>query len=272
MDANILLHYITGIDTLTRLTNPNLSIEPHRLAAFEQALARRLKGEPVHRIIGQREFYGLPLIISDDTLVPRPDTETLVDMTAPFVAERINDNGTCNILDLGTGTGAIALALLSVAPKATAVGVDVSEKALKIAQLNAKNLDLDDRFIPLQSDWFENVRGQFDLIVSNPPYIAHNVIATLDTDVRDFDPHLALDGGVDGLNAYALIAARAHQYLRSNGRIGVEVGYDQSKPVIALFEAAGFHHIMTLKDISDHERALFFALNQKMTPKGLASG
>ncbi|MEN0000252.1 MAG: peptide chain release factor N(5)-glutamine methyltransferase [Pseudomonadota bacterium] len=258
LDTNILLEHLAGVSALVRLTDPMTPINFARVNAFNAALARRLKGEPVHRIIGQREFYGIPFSISPDTLVPRPDSETLIDLAGPHVEEIARNTGHCRILDLGTGTGILALTLLTLSPDATAIGVDISEPALQVARKNARVLGLAGRFGTVQSNWFEDVSGKFDVIISNPPYIARHAIAGLARDVRDFDPHLALDGGVDGLNAYAVIASRAMGFLKANGMVVVEVGFDQAASVRAIFEAAGFRTQNIAKDFAGLDRAILF--------------
>ena len=193
-------------------------------------MARRIAREPVHRIIGEREFYGLPLHLTAATLVPRPDTETLVDLALPFVKETAARTGACRILDIGTGSGAIALALLSAVPQAIATGTDISAEACMVAETNARALGFADRFTAIRSNWFDAVSGEYDLIVSNPPYIATDEIADLDADVRDYDPLAALDGGEDGLDAYRVLARRSAPFLAENGAIAVEIGHDQKPP------------------------------------------
>ncbi|MEL6920704.1 MAG: peptide chain release factor N(5)-glutamine methyltransferase [Pseudomonadota bacterium] len=258
LDTNILLEHLAGITTLTRLTDPMTPVAMARVSAFQSALERRMKGEPVHRIIGQREFYGIPFSLSPDTLVPRPDSETLIDMVGPIVEHQASQSGHCRVLDLGTGSGILALTLLTLAQNATATGVDISPGALKVAQQNARVLGLAGRFTGLQSNWFESVTGEFDVIISNPPYIARHEIAGLEADVRDHEPHLALDGGVDGLNAYAVIASRALSFLKPNGVIAVEIGSDQAASVCAIFEAAGFKTDHVAKDLGGRDRAIMF--------------
>ena len=190
--------------------------------------------------------------------MPRPDTETLVDLVLPFVKDTVRQTGTCRILDLGTGTGAIALALLATVPGTVAIGSDISEEALDAAEQNAAALHLQDRFAPVRSDWFEAIAGEFDLILSNPPYIRSGDIAGLDTDVRDYDPLAALDGGADGLAAYRILAEQAPAYMSGRGALAVEIGHDQKEDVTILFEDLGFRRIGIRKDYSGHDRALFF--------------
>jgi len=258
LDATLLVEHTTGMTALDRLTGPERPLSPRQHQALRTAVARRMNHEPVHRIIGWREFYGLPLSLNGHTLVPRPDTEALVDLVIPFVRRRVETNGKCRVLDLGTGSGAIALAIVNQVPGATAVGSDISLDALDMARRNAQALGLSDRFQPLHSNWFSDVRGRFDLIVSNPPYIPTATIPTLDPDVRDHDPLAALDGGTDGLNAYGTIAARALPHLADGGRIAVEIGKGQRAAVAGLFAAAGLQVDASARDLGGVERAVLF--------------
>ncbi|MAS07801.1 MAG: protein-(glutamine-N5) methyltransferase, release factor-specific [Ahrensia sp.] len=258
LDTSLLLEHATGFTVLSRITEAGRIVPPRLIERFEECLTRRLRREPVHRIIGEREFYGLPLKLNASTLVPRPDTETLVDLVLPFVKDTVRQTGTCRILDLGTGTGAIALALLATVPGTVAIGSDISEEALDAAEQNADALHLEDRFAPVRSDWFAAIAGEFDLILSNPPYIRSGDIASLDTDVRDYDPLAALDGGEDGLAAYRILAEQAPAYLSGRGALAVEIGHDQKEDVTILFEDLGFRRIGIRKDYSGHDRALFF--------------
>jgi release factor glutamine methyltransferase len=220
--------------------------------------ARRIAGEPVHRILGRRAFYGLELALSADTLEPRPDTEILVDALRPLVEATISRTGRCRILDLGTGTGAIALSLLLLYPEAEATGSDIAEGALETALRNAGAAMLSDRFSSVRSDWFEQIGGEFDIIASNPPYIRSKEIESLDEEVRAHDPRRALDGGHDGLDAYRAIAAGTGGHLASKGRVGLEIGYDQREQVTALFAAAGFDLLEVRRDLAGLDRVLVF--------------
>lgn len=261
LDASLLLEAATGTSALQRITHPDSEISEIGWSTLATYINRRANNEPLHRITGSREFYGLSLRLNKSTLVPRPDTEILVDTVLPFVKQCCHDKNECAILDLGTGSGAIALALLNEEPIARATGTDISLEALTIAKENAAIHSLEERYATLQSNWFENVTGQFDLIVSNPPYIASKVIETLDNEVRNFDPAVALDGGDDGLDAYKVIANQSLSFLNNDGRIAVEIGFDQKKSVAALFESAGLSLIEAVDDLSGHNRVLFFALS-----------
>lgn len=258
LDARLIVEHVTGTDRTDAAARPEREIPAPAAAAVRAALVRRLGGEPVHRIIGRRGFYGLDLELSPATLEPRPDTEALVDRLVPRLARIARERGTCRILDLGTGTGAIALALLSQVPEAVALGVDVDRRAVETALRNATANGLSGRFEGRVSDWFSNVSGKFHAIVSNPPYIETKDMAELPPEVRLFDPPRALDGGVDGLEAYRAIAAGAAGFLEPDGLIGVEIGHRQREAAAAVFTAAGFALAEAAKDLAGRDRVLIF--------------
>ena len=211
-DARLIVSHVAGLRLLDLVTSPRQLVgDDVKVKALELA-DRRARGESIHRILGHREFYDLDLIISKETLEPRPDTEILVDALLPYM-EKLSSGRSLRILDLGTGTGAICLAMLSNSQNTTGVGVDISENALETATLNAEKNGLATRFTGCHSDWFSAVEGEFDVIVSNPPYIRSDVINTLDVVVKSFDPPRALDGGMDGLEPYRVIAGQAGEYL-----------------------------------------------------------
>lgn len=257
-DARLLVEDITGTTRSEAITDPDRLIDAAMLTAVDATLSRRISGEPVHRILGYREFHGLRFYLSAETLEPRPDTETLVDATVPLLAEIGERKGTCSILDLGTGTGAIALALLAAVPRARALGVDISEDALDTAARNARGLGLSERFTALRSNWFEGISGQFDAIVSNPPYIRSAEIETLQKEVRNFDPLRALDGGADGLDAYRTIARESARHLETGGFVAVEIGSSQKAEVTDIFVDAGFLMKTALRDLAGNDRVLMF--------------
>lgn len=256
LDARLLVEHVTGTTRIDLLRAPGRPIEPEAIAALEAALARRVAGEPVHRILGWREFYGRRFALSPETLEPRPDTETLVDLVLPLLRRLPAPR----ILDLGTGTGILALTLLAELPGARAVGADIAPGALATASENAEALGLAGRFETRLSDWFEKIDGRYDAILSNPPYIEADIIETLAREVRDFDPRAALDGGADGLDAYRRIAIGAPAFLAPGGIVGVEIGHGQKDAAIALFDAAGLAPRAFGTDLAGHDRALIFAL------------
>ena len=226
-----------------------------RAGHLEEWLARRLAHEPVSRIAGEREFYGLPLRLNAATLDPRPDTETLVE--AVLAEARGGRFGASpRILDLGTGTGAILLALLSVLPEASGLGIDIAAEAVEAARENAAWLGLARRAEFRVGDLFEGLSGPFGIIVSNPPYIPSGDIPALDAEVRLHDPLRALDGGVDGLDFYRQIAREASRFLDAGGLLAVEVGVGQAEDVAALFVASGLVPGPIRRDLSGIERVV----------------
>ncbi|PKA42651.1 peptide chain release factor N(5)-glutamine methyltransferase [Rhizobium sullae] len=260
-DARLLVAGLLKLSPTEMLSRSNEPLAADKEALIQAAVERRLAHEPVHRILGEREFYGLPLSLSAETLEPRPDTEILVDAVLPYLRTLAKTEEHLHILDLGTGTGAICLALLRECPEASGIGSDVSVDALRTAESNAARNGLKERFETVQSSWFQNIHGTFHAIVSNPPYIASNVIDNLAPEVTKFDPAAALDGGPDGLDAYKAIAKDAARFVQPNGVIGLEIGYDQRNDVTAVFEAAGFRCVESVKDYGQNDRVLVFALS-----------
>ena len=256
LDARLLLEWVTGADRLAVLTSPERNIDAFESAKLLDALKRRLGGEPVHRIIGRRGFYGLEFELSPETLEPRPDTECLIELVLKNLRGR--EDEALSLLDLGTGTGIIVVSLLSNLPNARGAATDISSGALEMCRRNAEANGVLARLTCVQSDWFEAVDGRFDLIVSNPPYIAADVIGRLSREVREFDPARALDGGADGLDAYRALAAGAGAHLADNGIIALEIGHDQRNVVCRIFEAAGFDLREAAKDLGGRDRAVLF--------------
>ena len=257
LDARLLLEWVMGADRLSVLSNPQRVLNADELSRLSDALARRIYHEPVHRIIGNRDFYGLKFELSTETLEPRSDTECLVDLVLEHLVTR--QNQPLHILDLGTGTGIIAISLLSQLSSASAVAVDISADALATTLKNGTINDVASRLTCLESNWFEAVRGRFDLIVSNPPYIASTDISGLSKEVRNHDPRVALDGGEDGLSAYRVLAKKAVGYLNAKGLVAVEIGFDQIDRVAELFAANGFVLIKAAKDLAGRDRAMIFS-------------
>jgi release factor glutamine methyltransferase len=261
-EVRILAEEAFGLATAQIITAGEEAADPAALHRLEHMIERRLAHEPVYRIIGRREFYGLELELSPKTLEPRPDTETLVDAVRETVLKICRERGACRILDLGTGTGAIALALLSLAEEAEAVATDIAPGALVMARRNAASLGLSKRLHTIESDWFSNVTGRFDVIVSNPPYIRRTVIRTLAPEVRLFDPARALDGGEDGLDAYRRIAEGAAPHLAGDGIVAVEIGFDQKIDVQDVFGSNGFEIVGHALDLAGRDRVLLFRLGR----------
>lgn len=232
LDARLLLEAATGLDHSGFLLRRDERATAEQEAAFASFVERRLKREPVGRILGHRDFWTLELELSPATLEPRPDTERLVEGVLDLVEDR---QAPLNIVDLGTGTGCILLALLSELPNATGLGLDRSEEAARTARRNGTLNRLGDRARFVVGDWTAALApGGFDIIVSNPPYIPSADLAGLDPEVRLFDPQAALDGGPDGLEPYRLLAAAAPSLLRPQGIVGFEVGIGQARQVAAM--------------------------------------
>ena len=208
-----------------------------RLLAF---LQERKKRVPVARILGEWEFWSLPFTLSPATLIPRPDSETVVAAALINLGERRHDSEGLRVLDLGTGSGCLLVALLHELPKARGLGVDLSPEALDIAAINARRNHVADRASFMQSDWHHAINGVFDLIVSNPPYIADRVLTRLEPEVLYHDPHLALSGGHDGFDAYRVILSGLDRILASDGVAVLEMGSDQSESLAKLAREAGF--------------------------------
>ncbi|MDW9897925.1 peptide chain release factor N(5)-glutamine methyltransferase [Sinorhizobium meliloti] len=258
LDARHLISGLLDLALAALLTRGREPISDEDAARIRAAVERRAAHEPVYRILGEREFFGLKLKLSKETLEPRPDTEILVDCLIPHARRIASSKGSCRIVDLGTGTGAICLSLLAAVLDARGLGTDISEEALATALENARRNGLAERFGTVRSKWFEAVDGRFDIIVSNPPYIRSNVIPELEPEVRYHDPVAALDGGEDGLDAYRAIASHAGRHLETDGVIGLEIGFDQKRAVTALFEAQGFRLLSAAKDLGGNDRVLMF--------------
>lgn len=232
-----------------RLAEP-ISDEVQR--QFQDAIEARATFRPVSQIIGKRLFFDLEFIVTGDVLDPRPETEVLVAaaLERPFL----------RCLDLGTGSGCILLSLLAAAPYATGVGLDQSKAALHIARANAETLDLDERAEFIASDWFASAEGQFDLIVSNPPYISGPEFAALSRDVARFEPKGALTPGPEGLEAYRKIAEGIATHLKPGGRAYFEIGPTQAEEVVAIFQEAGLRHLETRADLDNRPRCVIFQM------------
>jgi release factor glutamine methyltransferase len=255
LDSRILIGHALGLDHAALAAAATRRLGADEENAIAALASRRLTGEPVARILGYKEFWSLPLRVDAATLVPRPETETVVEAALAAIDAGGPRSRNLRIADLGTGSGALILALLSELPNGFGIGTDASTKALMVARDNARRLALSRaRFIAC--NMAAALRGPFDAIVSNPPYIASGDIASLAPDVRDFDPHLALDGGTDGLHFYRAIAAAAPTLLAPGGVLVVELGIGQAEPVAHLFAAAGLAPSPPYPDLNGTPRAL----------------
>ncbi len=256
LDARLLAEHAFKLNSLELATNENQQVTEQQLMRLEELAKRRLNGEPVARILGKKEFYGLEFKLNKKTLVPRPESELLVDICL----EQIGENQNLKLLELGVGSGCIIISILANNDNLVGLGTDISQEALEIAKSNARFHNVLERIRFLRGNWFErlNTNKKFDVIISNPPYIETKEIATLAKEVKDFDPVLALDGGEDGLEPYRIIARNAKNYLNDNGFVIVEFGIGQEGEIIEMFLGEGFTLFEQKLDLSGIARALVF--------------
>ena len=247
LDAEVLLAKVLGTTRVALYTGFDKPLHEKELAAYRELIRRRLAGEPVAYLVGEQEFWSLPLAVDSRVLVPRRDTETLVEAALRLAP------GARRLADIGTGSGAIVLALLKELPEATAIAVDASEDALAVARGNAERHGLAGRVTFVRGDLTAPLEGGFDLVVSNPPYVPRGDLAGLAPEVRR-EPRAALDGGPDGLDLLRRLIPAARAKLAPGGRLLVEHGFDQGPAVRALFEAAGYARVETVRDLAGHER------------------
>ena len=258
LDARLLVMAAAGLCHETLIAVPDRALSGDEARRLEDLAARRLAREPVSRIIGEREFYGRAMSIAPASLDPRPDTETLVECALSFAA---TTKAPLDILDLGTGSGAILVTLLAELPHARGTGTDISAAALEVAHANALHHGVAGRAQFICADWCRGVDGRFDLIVANPPYIASRDLVRLEPEVRDHDPHLALDGGPDGLDAYRAIAATAAPLIAPGGLLALEIGAGQEYAVAAVFSGHRWGPASAgavWRDLAGHPRVLAF--------------
>ena len=255
-DARVLIGYALHLDRARLIAQSDRILEAREVTVISALATRRLRREPVSRIVGQKEFWSLPISVTPDVLVPRPETETVVEAALDFVIRSGLRLEKLRVLDIGTGSGALLLAMLNELKNAVGTGTDVSSAALDVARANAARCRLDSRCNFVVCDIATGVEGPFDLVVSNPPYIAHDEIETLAPEVRDYDPQVALDGGQDGLDAYRSIAGDAKRILAPGGRLFVELGAGQNEEVRSLFTKAGLSPGIPRKDLAGIPRVL----------------
>jgi release factor glutamine methyltransferase len=248
-DARYVIEKRAGLSHADMIANPGQEIDETAIIAD---LEQYKRGIPLSRIYEEREFWGMNFRLSPATLDPRPDTETLIEA----VVNRYKGNPPARILDLGTGTGCILIALLSEFPQATGVGIDLSEEAVETAKYNAQQNHVATRAEFLQGNWTESINESFDLVVSNPPYIARKEIQNLDESVKNHDPILALRGGEDGLQAYKEIFSQLFYTLKPGGRAFFEIGFDQEESTTRLSEESRFLVTSVYTDLAGHVRVL----------------
>ena len=253
LDTKVLLANALGC-SVDRITIDELiEISNSQMKVIDKSIDRRIRGEPVSRIIGKREFWSLDFKITRATLDPRHETETLIDVILNYIHLAKNN---LSILDLGTGSGCILLSLLSELKCASGVGLDISYDAIKVAKFNCEALGLSDRAQFIVSDWFGSINSKFDILVSNPPYVKVNDFSNLQVEVKSFDPKIALIGGSDGLEAYRVITSGAKKLLKKDGVIVLEIGFNQKKLVEDLLFAQGFNKITCHNDLSGNFRCI----------------
>lgn len=250
IDARVLMAHALGVSSANLLLQAHDGIKDDELERFMQLIQSRSVFQPVSQIIGRREFWGREFNVTSDVLDPRPETESIIDLV-------LNNNFTPKrILDLGTGSGILAITLAAEIPTANVFATDISDAALSIAKDNAHKHGVHDRIQFMKSDWFECVSGQFDLIVSNPPYISADEMLELDKDVVNWEPHIALSPGGDGLSPYKSIAKSLDKYLLGNGSAYFEFGYKQAQKVKEIFQDSGFNNTSIHEDMSGHQRII----------------
>lgn len=259
-EARVLAAGILGWDRARLLAEQERALSSEEETAIDAAVARRVQGEPAARILGRREFWSLDIAVNEATLIPRPDSETLIDAALALFPDR---RVALRILDLGTGSGCLLLALLSEFPCASGLGVDCSEGAVAAAKANAARLNFEPRAVFAVGDWNDPDfcprlagKGGFDLIISNPPYIARDAIEGLQREVRDYEPLPALDGGEDGLDAYRALAPILPHLCRPDGKAVLEIGFDQAIAATEIFRQAGFNAVRLKRDLAGRPRCL----------------
>lgn len=259
MESILILSHLLNVDKSYIFTYGDREIDDSIGEEFLTLVEKRAKGYPIHYILGEREFMGLDFYLEEGVLIPRPDTEILVDYIIGYVKKGYRKNK-INILDLGYGSGAISLSLGHYLENAFIYGVDISETAFKLANKNKERLNISNvKFF--QGDLFEALNEEdhrefFTIITSNPPYIESDIINTLETQVKDFEPRLALDGGKDGLDFYREITPKSKDYLKKGGLLIYEIGYNQGKAVKKILMSHGFKNIGIIKDLQKHDRVI----------------
>lgn len=259
-EAQLLLAMALGVSRTTVITATYPEPTAEQEGRFARLVAQREQRVPLAYLRGTQEFYGLPFTVSPATLIPRPETELLVDFARERLAARLRshpESETVPFADIGTGSGCIAIAVLANVPQASAVGVDISPAALTVAAENARQNGVAERIQFIQASLLAAVGTHLELIVANPPYIPAAQIPTLQPEVRDFEPHLALDGGQDGLDFYRVLARSAASHLRPGGWLAVEVGQGQAEAVAAEFQHGGWQNVGRRRDLAGIERIVF---------------
>ena len=250
LDARLLLEFVCGTNRNTLLVHGDRAVADEEAAAYRELTGKRAQRIPLQHLTGTQDFMGLEFEVNEHVLIPRQDTEILVEEAL----QELHDG--MRVLDMCTGSGCILISLLRYSNDCTGVGADISPEALQVARWNAKKLLADGSIIFVQSDLFERVEGQFDMIVSNPPYICTDVIETLMPEVREHEPRQALDGSADGLLFYRRIIEDSVKYLKRGGMLFFEIGYDQGETVKKLMEQAGYLEVHVIRDYAGLDRVV----------------
>jgi len=251
LDAWYLLEYVVGCTRNEYFLFPEQEVSDSKRHHYEELIKKRSSHIPLQYLTGSQEFMGLSFYVNESVLIPRQDTEILVEEALQYI------HGNMRILDMCTGSGCILLSILKWKPEVCGVGADLSEKALEVARENQKRLQIDAEFI--QSNLFENISGKFDIILSNPPYIPSQTIDTLMEEVKNYEPRMALDGHEDGLYFYRKLTASSLEFLNLGGMLFLEIGYDQAEAVTALMKPI-FTNIKVVKDLAGHDRVIYGTL------------
>lgn len=258
LKAKIIIAHILQIKKEQLLIQNKQELTQNEITQIDESITKLIQGTPIQYITNSQEFMGLNFYVNEDVLIPQPDTEILIEETIKIIKQHKSMSNNIKILDLCTGSGAIAISIAKSMSNITAT--DISQKALKIAKTNAKNNNVQNKIKFIKSNMFENINGKFDIIASNPPYIETNTIKTLSKEVQN-EPKLALDGGQDGLKFYRIIAQNAYKYLNPNGIIILEIGYNQKENVIKVFkQTQRYKNIECKKDYSNNDRIIIYYL------------
>lgn len=250
--SRILMQYVLKIDRNKLIINKNDNVDINKENEYKEYIEEIIKGKPVQYITNNQEFMRLNFYVDENVLIPQPDTEILVEE----VIKSIDIKENIEILDMCTGSGCIGISLAKNIKNTKVTLVDISKEAIEIAKKNAIQNEVENKITFIQSDMFENVKGKFDIIVSNPPYIKTDIIQTLDKQVQN-EPHIALDGGEDGLDFYKILINEAHKYLKKDGKIFLEIGYDQKQEIESLAkQSKHYKKIETIKDLSQNDRVI----------------
>lgn len=264
LDARVLISAYAGFDQADFITSGDKTVDNSVEKSVFTAVERRLAGEPVSKILGSREFWGMDFKVTKDTLSPRPETEIIIEQALKWIDGQGKRSDALTILDMGTGTGCIPISLLSELPNAVAVAIDKSSAALKVAQENAQKHEMGNRIEFIESDWFTNLGDKkFDLIVSNPPYIPNLDEESLPKEVRNHDPSLALFGGVHGLDPYKIIFSEINSHLKCGGRAFFEIGQNQLSGIVRLVDESNLQLCDSVKDLAGIPRVVEISCGDK---------